>query len=426
MIEQTVLPFKLDVTNDLITSNAGLALLGEFAVGLGFNKNLDKALPKPGSGAGYSASEHVYPLMLMLNGGGRRLEDLRQIRQDQGLREILPLERMPSSDASGDWMRRTGSNGGLKALAAVNRKALKRGLKYDGLDGYTLDIDATGIQAEKKSAKMTYKGYRGYMPIVGHLAENGLIVGDEFREGNSAPAFRNLEFIKHCEQQLPRSKHINAVRADSASYQAGILNYCNAKGMLFAIGAVLDEAVVRQIQSLGDNDWQVYQDGFIAETVHSMNETKEAFRLIVIRRPVQKKLFDDSSGSEKYTVVATNRTEEVTKVVQWYNQRGECSENRIKDLKIGFGMERMPCGQFEANAVFFRIGVLAYNVGRLFVLKTLDSSWHRHQVQTLRWKLYGTAGKIVFHGGYVWLKVRRHLQELFSGIRSSSWQFANE
>jgi hypothetical protein len=94
----------------------------------------------------------------------------------------------------------------------------------------------------------------------------------------------------------------------------------------------------------------------------------------------------------------------------------------IKELKIGFGMERMPCGQFEANAVFFRIGVLAYNVGRLFVLKTLDKSWHRHKVQTLRWKLYETAGKIVFHGGVIWLKVRRHYQDLFSDIRLKSWQ----
>ena len=111
--------------------------------------------------------------------------------------------------------------------------------------------------------------------------------------------------------------------------------------------------------------------------------------------------------------------------MQWYNQRGQCSENRIKELKLGFGMERMPCGQFEANAVFFRIGVLAYNVGRLFVLKTLDTSWHRHQVQTLRWKLYETAGKIVFHAGEIWLKVRRHLQGLFSQIRLNSWQFAN-
>jgi hypothetical protein len=361
----------------------------------------------------------------MLNGGGRSLEDLRQIRDDRGLREILPLERMPSSDATGDWMRRTGVNGGLGSLSKVNRRALKRGLKYDGIAGYILDTDATGIHAEKKSAKMTYKGYPGYMPMVGHLAENGLIIGDEFRQGNIAPADRNLEFIKYCEKQLPRNKHIKAVRADSASYQAGIINYCNDRGMRFAIGAALDEAVVRQIQSLGDEDWEPYQNGFIAETVHCMNNTKEAFRLVVIRRPVQKKLFDDSSESEKYTAIATNHTEGPEQVVQWYNQRGECSENRIKDLKIGFGMERMPCNEFKANAVFFRIGVLAYNVGRLFVLKTLDETWHRHQVQTLRWKLYNTAGKIVFHAGAVWLKVRRHLQELFSRVRSKSWQFAD-
>ncbi|MDT8367558.1 MAG: hypothetical protein RRA15_13940 [bacterium] len=27
---------------------------------------------------------------------------------------------------------------------------------------------------------------RGYMPLVGHLAENGLVVFDEFREGNDS------------------------------------------------------------------------------------------------------------------------------------------------------------------------------------------------------------------------------------------------
>ncbi len=156
-----------------------------------------------------------------------------------------------------------------------------------------------------------------------------------------------------------------------------------------------------------------------------MNKTKQAFRLVVIRRPVQGKLFEQTGETERYTAIATNRAQDLEQLVQWYNQRGQCSENRIKELKIGFGMERMPCGQFEANTVFFRIGCLAYNVGRLFVLKTLDKSWHRHQVQTLRWKLYATAGKIVFRGRYVWLKVRRHLRGLFAQIRVGSWQFAN-
>ena len=424
MIKQTVLPFKLEKTNDLITSHAGLALLGEFAVGLGLNKALDRDLPGPGSGAGYLASEHVFPIVLMLAGGGRSLEDRRQIREDAGLREILPLTRMPSTDATGDWLRRNGHNGGLEGLAKVNRRVLKRALKKEGRKDYTLDIDATGIESEKESAKMTYKGYPGYMPMVGHLAENGLVVGDEFREGNDSPVSRNLEFLQYCRRQMPKGKRIKAFRSDSAAYQAKVINYCQDNGIKYAIGGDLDEAVNKAITTMKDGEWRLYQNGFIGETVHCMNETKEAFRLVVIRRPYQSNLFDDEQSRERYTVIATNREGSAEEVVKWYNQRGECSENRIKELKIGFGMERMPCGQFGANAVFFRIGVLAYNIGRLFALFTMDESWHRHQVQTLRWKFYGTAGKIVFHGRAVYLKVSRNLQGLFSKVRLRSWEFA--
>lgn len=425
MIRQTILPFKVEMTRDLITPHAGLALLGEFAVGLGLLNSVDSYLPKPGSGAGYSPSEYTFPVLLMLNGGGRSLEDTRQIRTDEGLREILPLERIPSSDAFGDWLRSMGVSGGLHGLEKVNKRLLKRGMKYDGIKGYTLDIDATGIEAEKQSAKMTYKGFKGYMPIVGHIAENGLVLGDEFREGNEPPAARNLAFIKYCISQMPKGKKIAFLRSDSAAYQADIINYCEQNRIQFAIGADLDEAVLEAIGAIPDKDWALYKNGYIAETIHSMNKTKEAFRLIVIRRPYQGNMFGKEDVSVKYTVIATNRMESAEDVVKWYNQRGDCSENRIKELKIGFGMERMPCGQFEANATFFRIGVLAYNLYRLFILKALATSWHRHQVQTVRWRLYQIAGKIVFHGGQVFLKVRRGLCQLFDDIRLRIWEFAN-
>jgi hypothetical protein len=53
MIKQTVLPFKVEITKDTITSHAGLALVGEFAVGIGMVESVDRELPDPGSGAGY-------------------------------------------------------------------------------------------------------------------------------------------------------------------------------------------------------------------------------------------------------------------------------------------------------------------------------------------------------------------------------------
>jgi hypothetical protein len=424
MIKQTVMPFKLETTRDLITAHAGLCLLGEFVAGLGLNEMVDRYLPAPGSGVGYLASEHIYPLILMLNGGGRTLEDMREIQEDKGLREVLQVKRMPSTDATGDWLRRSGNNGGLEGLREVKGKVLKRALKGDKRKRYTLDIDATGIEAEKESAKMTYKGYRGYMPMVGHLAENGLIVGEEFREGNDSPGARNLDFLKYCERQMPKGKKIKAFRADSAAYQAKVINYCEGQGIEYAIGADLDNAVKGVIGAMSDDEWRPYQNGYIGETVHCMNETKKSFRLLVIRRPYQSNLFGEEESGSKYTVIATNREDTAEEVVEWYNQRGQCSENRIKELKIGFGMERMPCGQFEANAVFFGIGVLAYNVGRMFVLNTLDISWHRHQVQTLRWKLYETAGKIVFHGRDIYLKIGRRLRDLFEKVRLRSWKFA--
>jgi hypothetical protein len=360
----------------------------------------------------------------MLNGGGRSLEDIRQIRADEGLREILPLKRIPSSDAIGDWLRNMGANGGLSSLERVNRKLLKRAMNHDGIKDYTLDIDATGIEAEKQMAKMTYKGFLGYMPIVGHLAENALVIGDEFREGNESPASRNLAFIKHCIRQMPKGKRISALRSDSAAYQAEIINYCEDNGIRFAIGADLDRAVLTAIKAIPEDDWKPYQNGSLAETIHSMEKTDTAFRLIVIRRPYQGTLFSKEDEKVKYTVIATNRTESAEELVAWYNQRGECSENRIKELKIGLGMERMPCGQLTANALFFRIGILAYNLFRLFTLTTLSPSWRRHQVQTIRWRLYQIAGKIVFHGGQVFLKVRRGLCRLFGDIRFRIWEFA--
>ena len=309
MIRQRVLPFKLEITRDMITPHAGLSLFGEFAVGLGLLDSVDRNLPKPGSGAGYKASEYVFPLILTLNGGGRSIEDTREIRRDEGLRELLPLEIVPSSDATGDWLRRMGVNGGLEGLEKVDRKVLKRGMKYDGIKGYTLDIDATGIVAEKESAKMTYKGFKGYMPIVGHIAENGLVLGDEFREGNESPGGRNLEFFKYCRRQMPKGKKVKAFRADSASYQASIINECEANGVYYAIGGDLDAAVLEAIKHIPEDDWKPYKGGYIAETVHSMNKTNGSFRLIVIRRPYQKEMFGEEADKVKYTVIASNRPE---------------------------------------------------------------------------------------------------------------------
>lgn len=292
---QALLPFKLTSTTETITSQAGLVLLGEFLQAIDLAKTVDTELPAPRSAKGYAPSDYVIPVLLMLHGGGRRLVDLRPLRDDEGLKRLLSLDKIPSADALGDWLRRNGKQHGLDGLNRVQREVLRRALRDDTREGYTLDIDATQIIAEKKTAVFTYKGERGYMPIVGHLAENGLVVGEEFREGNESPGAGNLAFIQYCEAQLPAGKKLAAVRADSAAYQAEIFNWCEENHAQFTIGADLDSAVKALIAQLPETAWAPYRGAHIAESVHTMNRTKKAFRLMVVRHPVQTDLLDTTT-----------------------------------------------------------------------------------------------------------------------------------
>jgi hypothetical protein len=123
-------------------------------------------------------------------------------------------------------------------------------------------------------------------------------------------------------------------------------------------------------------------------------------------------------------VIASNRVESTEATLVWYRQRGEVSENGIKELKIGFGMERMPCGQFAANAAFFRIGVIAHNLFVLFKHSVLGEGWQRHKVATVRWRLFHLPGKLVRHAGAWVLKVAKSALELFQVIREKSFKLA--
>lgn len=425
MVTQGMLPFKLEATRDTITPHAGLALFGEFIEALGLAARVDETLPGPGSPAGYKPSAFVLPLVLMLHGGGRSLEDLRQVRQDGGLCELLGLAELPGSDTTGDWLRRMGAGSGLEALDRVQQQVLRRALKRSKTRAYTLDIDATEIVAEKKAARRTYTGEFGYMPIVGHLAENGMVVGEEFRAGNVSPNADNAGFIRHCTARMPRGTRIAQLRADSAAYQAEVFNACEAERRGFAIAAPMDSAVKAAIRAIPEEAWRPYHNGMIAETVHSMEATEQAFRLVVVRRPVQRDLWGNEEPTERCRAIASNRDESAAATVAWYNARGEHSENRIKELKGGFAMERMPSGTLEANAVFFRIGALAYNLFQLFKRWTLPRGWLHHQVDTLRWRLYQTAGKVVTHAGAIILKVSRRMFALFAEIRARCKELAD-
>jgi hypothetical protein len=435
MIQETIFPFKIKTTKERLTAHGGLALMAEFNHGIGLRELADRYLPGPGSNRGFDPSEMVDAVVLMLQGGGRSLEDLRELKDEEGLMELIGREEIPEPDSVGDWLRRMGDpksgQRGLEGLDSVRDKINERVLKRDGSKEYTLDADAMEIVGEKADALFTYKGNKGYMPMLGFLYENSVCLLDEFREGNVAPAFGQKEFYLCCKERMPWGKRIGRYRADSASYQADLLNQLEGDGVKYGITVDQDKAVKSAIALIPDGAWKEPERGCgheLAETVHCMNGTKKAFRLVVKREIRRQRELFEQEGQYFYHAVATNWLEgekNTEEVLKWHNQRGQ-AENFNKELKIGLGMERMPCGQSYANAVFFRIGVIAYNLFIGFKRLSCPESWMKHTIATFRWKMVQVAGRIVKHAGEVVLKLMIDLEklELFQGIRKRSFELS--
>jgi len=410
--KEGLLPFRIEQSDEPLIARGGLILPYEMAKALKLPRVIDAEVPRPGSGHGYQPSKFVMPLILMLHGGGKQLEDLREIRGEESLRELLEIRELPACCTAGDWLRRTGLHGkGLPGLGKVNNHLNWEVIKRDSRTEYTLDTDGTIIEAEKAEAQWTYKKEKGYQPALGFLFELGLIIGDEFREGNVPAGAGALEFLRYCQSMMPPGKRISYYRSDSAAYQAKVINHCFDSHMLFTITADQDAAVRQAMKTIKKEEWQRHEkDREIAETVHTMNGTKQAFRLIAQRWPkLQPDFFDPEPYC--YHAIATNREEGAKEVVAIHNQRGQV-ENFIKELKDGFGMNWMPCGETYANAVFFRIGVISYNLFQAMKLLSLPIWWRNATIATVRWKLYQVAAKVVHHAHEVIMKLAAPLEKL--------------
>ena len=89
---------------------------------------------------------------------------------------------LPSGVEKNGWNSR-----GILGLGKTNNHLVKEILKRDSRTEYTLDHNATIIETEKEEARYTYKKEKGYQPFLGFLSALGIILDDEFRDGNVPP-----------------------------------------------------------------------------------------------------------------------------------------------------------------------------------------------------------------------------------------------
>ena len=95
--------------NERFTHRAGLLSIAHSMDSLSLAERIDQHFPQPKSNPGYRPSEFVETLILMQHEGSFHLDDIRHLQDDEALRRVLALKKLPQATTLGDWLRRVGA-----------------------------------------------------------------------------------------------------------------------------------------------------------------------------------------------------------------------------------------------------------------------------------------------------------------------------
>src|SRR5918992_619863 len=261
-----------------VTPHAGSALLIELMRRSGVVAAAERHLPAKRSTKGLRPGELVEAFILLSALGGECLDDFDHLRRDRGLAALLGYDLPAASTArqrldqfhdpevlagrpqQGSFI--PAESAGLAGLRTVVEHSVRTYCSaVQPGPAVTLDVDAHLVEASKQSALRTYEGFRGYQPLLVSWAETGLVVADEFRDGNVPASQRIKELVDQAFAALPHRPAADpwqvSVRSDSATYEQTTLDHWHQRRWRVAVSADMSTALQRQIVALPHDAWTV-------------------------------------------------------------------------------------------------------------------------------------------------------------------------
>jgi hypothetical protein len=442
-IAQGILPFQLlrDHSKILVTSFGGLPLVMETFRALGLVQSIAKHLPLHQRPAKYEEADYIESFISVFAAGGECFDDFHHLRQDAALGK-LGL-KVPSPEAARFFLNAFHEEEALQGripheafipeetellggLAQVHRDLVGKATIREQPWQATLDVDALVIESDKREAFYTYLNCRGYQPVIVYWAEQDLIVADQFRDGN-VPAGTGLRgVLQKALSALPKTIRSVRLRSDSAGYVHELLDWCRQDiagrpRIEFAISADMTEPLRTAIQALPEGAWKplrkINEKGWVegrkewaeveyVPTKPSRKKRMKPDRYLAIRvRPAQAELFADGNRYHYFAVVSNMWSWDGERLLQWQRERCGTVEKVIDVLKNDLATGSVPCKRFFADAAWFRLNVLAYNVLAVMKRQSLPLAWGSMRLKALRFQLLNVAARIITHGRKLYLKI---------------------
>jgi len=425
-----------------LTSNAGLALVGQYFKRLGINQRIDTKFPL--SGKGIANSDILKSYLGLLVQGKNDFDAIEAFRSDAFFTRALGIGAVPSSPTlrqrmdthSADWFELVDElNFALLsskyAGKSVDFGALACG--YMPVDWDTFVMDNSGTK--KEDVGRTYQGVDGYTPSATYLGSLGYCLELALRPGVQHSA-RETEY--NLERVLPMACRLTDLpllfRADAGlcslktqqevSAQATALN----REIAFIIKWNPRRAPVEAIAGVKVADiatqWVIHRPGKceciwqdalqLADVGSELNPARRVYRLT--ERTIDKHgvvLLLPEYVLEGWTTTLPERFE-AAEIIALYCDHAT-HEQFHSEFKTDMDLERLPSGKFDTNYLVCALAAVAMNILRLMgqgALLGKDApvryAAKRRRIRTVMQELMYKAARMIKHAGRWVLGIGAH------------------
>ncbi len=418
---------------EVATAWAGASTLVEAYRRYGVGDAADRALPRKKTAKGLSQSQMTESFILLSALGGECVEDMKRLRQDKGLAAMLGYQ-IPAAETARQWLDKfhdeesmsgqpkqgvflPAESVPLAGLREPNRQVIWSYIdKMKPGEELTLDVDAHLVETTKANAFYCYDGRKAFQPIEVEWAETGLVLAEEFRQGNVLAGTDIKRMVDEAFEMLPAGEWKVKVRSDSAAYQQDVLDHWHGRGWHFAVSADMSVQLRQVIEALPADGWQMWyteKNGMIREwaevpfTPARKNEKRntQPYRYLAVRiRHQQGELFEDGATVRHFCVVTNLWEMEGQKLLEW--QRGKAGTieqvHHILISELAAGV--YPSYKHGANAAWLRLQVLTYNLLQL-LKAALPPQYAKAQPKRLRFAIFTQFGRVIRHAGQMMLRM---------------------
>lgn len=333
----------------------------------------------------------------------------------------------------------------LTGLAEVNTALVASVQHHAPRREATLDIDATLAGTTKKEALFCYEGYRAYQPITTYWAETGMAVLSEFRDGNVPAGHEMLRILKESIACLPEGVERVRVRMDSAGYQHDVLKYCvtgddgNRDPIEFTVSNDMTTEFRKAVMEVEEQEWkplyrrekgrQVETGQEWAEVVYVPNaiafgNNAPVYRYLAIRELMKQAELPGMDGTQAQTGlpfatatcsgrsyrvrgIVTNRDGYGAELIHWHYERCGKSEEAHALMKTDLAGGTLPSGKFGANAAWWGIMLLSYNLHAAMRLLALPGELKAKRLKAIRFALIDSPARLVEHSRQLFVRLAR-------------------